>query len=334
MILQAIRSAAAHRSDRCLLKYNRGVCVGLDIFKTSSKNSLCQVISLYSPTSRSFTSIGSIHGTSNPQYVNASEAPDDYVSYSALVYPDFITEQESAALENVILKRMRRKRFEAGHWDSVITGYKEVEIDIHNVYQKNPVSPLSVEAIERVRDHIEQTHFSKNGERSSNNEVEWINCHAIHLKKDGELTAHVDSIKFSGDIVAGLSLLSPSIMRLRPAAPSELSTDDGYCADEDTVQGENKEVVLGDGNEESNSIATGKALTNKGHVDLYLPPASLYVLSGVSRYNYTHELLPSGSQFVFPTAGGADPRRAVNEEKSLVQVERDDRISVIFRDAK
>jgi alkylated DNA repair protein alkB family protein 7 len=51
-------------------------------------------------------------------------------------------------------------------------------------------------------------------------------------------------------------------------------------------------------------------------VDLFLPPLSLYVLSGPSRYSYTHELLPTGDTF-----GG-------------VAVERDHRLSVIFRDAK
>ena len=45
----------------------------------------------------------------------------------------------------------------------------------------------------------------------------WLPCHAIDLSKDGRLDAHVDSVKFSGGIVAGISLLSDSIMRLRPA---------------------------------------------------------------------------------------------------------------------
>ena len=116
--------------------------------------------------------------------------------------------------------------------------------------------------------------------------VKWLPCHAIDLKRDGELKAHVDSIKFSGDVVAGISLVSSSIMRLKP--------------DE---EGKDSEEV------------------ESGWVDLLLPPLSLYVLSGVSRYQYSHELLPCGS--IFEQSSG-----------SQVTVERDHRLSVIFRDAK
>ncbi|RLN98898.1 hypothetical protein BBJ28_00018968 [Nothophytophthora sp. Chile5] len=37
--------------------------------------------------------------------------------------------------------------------------------------------------------------------------------HVIELAEDGFIKAHVDSIKFSGRVVAGVNLLSPSIMR-------------------------------------------------------------------------------------------------------------------------
>jgi len=89
----------------------------------------------------------------------------------------------------------------------------------------------------------------------------------------------VDSVRFSGNVVAGLSLLSPSIMRLKRDNESEQPESSKY-------------------------------------VDLYLPPRSLYVLQGTSRYQYTHELLESGSRF-----GG-------------LIVERGHRLSVIVRDAK
>jgi alkylated DNA repair protein alkB homolog 7 len=106
----------------------------------------------------------------------------------------------------------------------------------------------------------------------------FLPCHAIDLKQDGQLTAHVDSIKFSGTMVAGLSLLSSSIMRLR-------FNDDGF-------------------------------------VDLLLPPRSLYVLTGTCRYEYTHELLPCGSRFT-RVDDGTEHR-----------IQREQRVSIIFRDAK
>jgi alkylated DNA repair protein alkB family protein 7 len=80
------------------------------------------------------------------------------------------------------------------------------------------------------------------------------------------LNAHVDSVRFSGDIVAGLSLMSSSIMRLRE---------------------EKQELVS----------SQRKQTKDEPYVDLFLQERSLYVLEGYSRYRYTHELLPSGSTF-------------------------------------
>ena len=268
--------------------------------------------------------------------------PKDFAFHlnSALVYTDFISPKQASALENDILKRMRRKRFEKGHWDAVITNYKEIELPIYNsptdemtwncVHESDPaemtrekanqeqVNPIfqlskdSISAIERVRRHIAQSHFFPSKENHENGKIlKYLNCHAIHLKKDGMLTAHVDSIKFSGDIVAGLSLKSSSIMRLRPASASELARRDGE---------EEHDVTLDE------TDVSSKAMTGCGHVDLYLPPCSLYILSGVSRYFYTHEILPSGATFQLQNQS--------KEEDSSIKVEREDRISVIFRDEK
>lgn len=141
----------------------------------------------------------------------------------------------------------------------------------------------SQQVIQRVRQQIVDVDYV-DGET-----VEWLPCHAIDLKRDGELKAHVDSVRYSGGVVAGISLLSSSIMRLKP--DSESYREDGSVPD--------------------------------GWVDLYLPPLSLYVLSGVCRYKYSHELLPSGSVFELQ-----------HDASSPVTVERDHRLSVIFRDAK
>jgi alkylated DNA repair protein alkB homolog 7 len=134
-----------------------------------------------------------------------------------------------------------------------------------------------VEIFARTRQLLEKEHLEYTP-------VRWLPCHGIDLKKDGELNAHVDSVKFSGDLVAGISLLSPAIMRLAP------------------------HIDGGEG-------------TMEGYVDLCLPPLSLYVLTGVARYRYSHELLKTAS-----TARATDG--------SCFHQDRDHRLSVIFRDAK
>lgn len=156
----------------------------------------------------------------------------------------------------------KRRRYEKGHWDSVIVQYKEVEL--------TEQTPTMKTIFERIRKELEPY---------KRPEAAWLPCHAIDLHKDGELNAHVDSVRFSGDLVAGLSLSSSSIMRLKPDAESHNAP-------------------------------------MEGHVDLYLPTCSLYVLSGIARYGYTHELLPSNATF------------------SGEQVYRNRRLSIIFRDAK
>lgn len=169
-----------------------------------------------------------------------------------------------------------RRRYEQGHWDAVIVNYKETEL----LDEAALLSNESQKLLDKVRHQLKERHLNYK-------EFAWHPCHAIDLHKDGELNAHVDSVRFSGDLVAGLSLISPSIMRLIP---------DGGTGD-----------------------SKGEDL-HKGWVDLYLPTRSLYVLSGVSRYQYSHQLLTSGSVF--------------NHDGEPITVDRDQRLSVIFRDAK
>ncbi len=165
-----------------------------------------------------------------------------------------------------------RRRYEKGHWDAVITDYKEIELT-----DEIMEDPCISKIFDRTREFLETNHLTYQP-------VTWLPCHAIDLKKDGELNAHVDSVKFSGDLVAGISLLSHSIMRLLPHVD-------------------------------------GGGPIFDGHVDLYLPPLSLYALTGVARYRYSHELLKN--QSIFQSPHGKE-----------TAVERDHRLSVIFRDAK
>lgn len=213
----------------------------------------------------------------DPSLVDGRNAPTDYTADCAVVYQHVLTQEEGELLAQDILSRMKRRRYEKGHWDAVITQYKEVELP-DSLFEKPEISNI----INRVRKHLEKCHLTYEP-------IQWLSCHAIDLKKEGELNAHVDSVKFSGDLVAGISLLSPSIMRLIP--------DDGTATDTSSVSEED------------------------GWIDLYLPPLSLYALTGVGRYRYSHQLLPHNAVFTRP-------------DGTEITVERDHRLSVIFRDSK
>jgi alkylated DNA repair protein alkB homolog 7 len=192
---------------------------------------------------------------------------------------------------------LHRRRYEKGHWDSVIVNYKETELIDEDAVLSSQVSK---NLLQRIRYQLQERHLTRHhGDDHTTSGVSWLPCHVIDLHKDGALHAHVDSVKFSGDLVAGLSLLSPSIMRLVP--------DD-------------------DGEEQHGGLVDSVKCEGVHWVDMYLPPRSLYVLADAGRYHYSHQLLPSGSIFydTYNKNGGSEP----------ITVEREHRISIIFRDSK
>ncbi|OQV13322.1 putative Alpha-ketoglutarate-dependent dioxygenase alkB-like protein 7, mitochondrial [Hypsibius exemplaris] len=171
-----------------------------------------------------------------------------------VVIDDFLSEAEERSLLEEAESQIARVRYEnEENWDNAIIGYRETERKNWNSENKK--------IMKRVRDLAFPPGVSQ-----------LVNVHILDLAKDGYIKPHVDSIRFCGDTIAGLSLLSPAVLRL--------------------VQEAQKDPVI----------------------DVLLKRRSLYIMKGIARYNYTHEILRE-SQSVF---------------KGEV-VERDRRISLIFR---
>ncbi|XP_053154597.1 alpha-ketoglutarate-dependent dioxygenase alkB homolog 7, mitochondrial [Hemicordylus capensis] len=111
------------------------------------------------------------------------------------VVPVFVSEEEEALLVGELEPQLRRRRYQDAHWDGAIHKYRETE--------KSHWSKESHGILQRVRDaafppgvpHLAQVHV-------------------LDLDKAGYIKPHVDSVKFCGCTVAGLSLLSSSVMRL------------------------------------------------------------------------------------------------------------------------
>jgi alkylated DNA repair protein alkB family protein 7 len=183
-----------------------------------------------------------------------------------------ITEESSLLAE--IEPIFKRKRYQRNHWDQVIVGYKEIELPIWNINANN-------ETVVKIRDLISKVCAV---------EKEWLPVHVLELEKDGYITPHVDSVKFSGGLVCGVSLLSPAVMVLRP--------DDGAVVNDNEICAEN-------------------------YAELFLPRRSLYILSGVARYGYTHSI---------ERGYGSMTLDELNRKFGL-NFQRDRRVSLIFRDA-
>ena len=160
------------------------------------------------------------------------------------MFQDAIDETEHATLVRECTEALKRRRYEDGHWDGVIHKFREVT--------KRTWSGPAMNALKRIKGMSRVI---------TESDAQFLPPHVLDLAENGFIKPHVDSLIASGEIVAGLSLLSPSIMRLTPKKDSEKGTADRRSAYPD--------VVL-----------------------LQLRPRSFYVLSGKARYEYAHEILP------------------------------------------
>nr|XP_020654392.1 alpha-ketoglutarate-dependent dioxygenase alkB homolog 7, mitochondrial [Pogona vitticeps] len=113
----------------------------------------------------------------------------------ASVVPDFLSEAEEALLAQEVEPQFRRRRYEDGHWDGAIHKYRETE--------KSHWSKESHEILQRVRDAAFPPGMPQ-----------LTQVHVLDLHKSGYIKPHVDSVKFCGCTIAGLSLLSSSVMHL------------------------------------------------------------------------------------------------------------------------
>ncbi|KAM9392637.1 alpha-ketoglutarate-dependent dioxygenase alkB homolog 7, mitochondrial [Pholidichthys leucotaenia] len=127
----------------------------------------------------------------------------DRIGSQVEVRTDFITEEEEAAFLRELEPGLKKKRYEFDHWDDAIHGYRETE--------RVRWSPACEEILNRVR----SVAFVKGSPLLRP-------VHILDLDQTGYIKPHIDSVKFCGNTIAGLSLLSDSVMRLvKKDAPDE-----------------------------------------------------------------------------------------------------------------
>lgn len=112
-----------------------------------------------------------------------------------VILKDFISVEEEQSLLNDIEPKWRRLRYQFDHWDNAIQGYREKEI--------TNWSTESSMILQRLRDEA----FSESDKQRQL-------VHILDLAADGFIKPHIDATRFCGRVIAGLSLLSPSVMRL------------------------------------------------------------------------------------------------------------------------
>lgn len=166
-------------------------------------------------------------------YFNGNFEDDEHKTRLATdmtVIENFITEDEEKKLLDELEPYMKNLKYERSHWDGAIEGYRETER--LNWNEEN------TKIINRVRELA----FGKGMQP-----LRYV--HVLDLKEEGVIKPHIDSVRFCGSTIAGISLLSDSVMRLQ--------------------HDKDKSKIL----------------------DIFLKRRSLYIMSGVARYDYTHEIL-------------------------------------------
>ncbi|XP_054990915.1 alpha-ketoglutarate-dependent dioxygenase alkB homolog 7, mitochondrial-like [Sorex araneus] len=114
---------------------------------------------------------------------------------SAVVRPGFLSAVEEEMLSRELELELRRRHYEYGHWDAAIHGFRETG------------KACWTAASRAILQRVQAAAFGPNQTLLSS-------VHLLDLEPRGYIKPHVDSVKFCGDTIAGLSLLSPSVMRL------------------------------------------------------------------------------------------------------------------------
>ncbi|XP_034481814.1 alpha-ketoglutarate-dependent dioxygenase alkB homolog 7, mitochondrial isoform X2 [Drosophila innubila] len=179
------------------------------------------------------------------------------------IIPDFISETEEKQLHEEIEPYMSRLRYEFDHWDDAIHGFRETE--------RKKWYPTNRDVLERVR----QVAFEG---------AIMPYVHVLDLAADGVIKPHVDSTRYCGNTISGISLLSDSVMRLvRADAEKYQQSSTGTTSKENDVDA--------DANDAAYRHQPEAKLENNFYADLLLPRRSLYIMSHTARYNFTHEIL-------------------------------------------
>lgn len=127
--------------------------------------------------------------------VGSSQELLQRLSSQVEVRTSFITEEEEGAFLRELEPGLKKKRYEFDHWDDAIHGYRETERVSWGA------------ACEDVLNRIRTVAFPEGSQLLGP-------VHVLDLDKSGYIKPHIDSVKFCGSTIAGVSLLSDSIMRL------------------------------------------------------------------------------------------------------------------------
>ncbi|KAJ3181342.1 Alpha-ketoglutarate-dependent dioxygenase alkB 7, mitochondrial [Gaertneriomyces sp. JEL0708] len=143
-------------------------------------------------------------------------------SDALILIPNFLSESEHSHLISECdrkIKRLCGRKYLDGHFDQVISTYRECSVSAWNGSNatQQGLSPGEAEAVailDRVKRTVQELLDAK--------PIRWLDPHILDLGNGGEIRAHVDNLEASGSIIVGLSLLSPAVIVFRKSGdPSQ-----------------------------------------------------------------------------------------------------------------
>ena len=209
-------------------------------------------------------------------------------AFGLTILPAFISEEEEGALDAHCAAALSRRPWEASHFDAVIQHYREAQLPLARLPR------VAAAAIARA-----QAAFPPAGGAVGRH---MDALHALELAPRGAIAPHVDSVKFSGGVVAGLCLRSEALL--------ELTVDAGAEGDGRAPTAAAWAARAGGGG------GSGSAQPAPLQVTALLPRRCLYILTGEARYGWAHAI-PLGGEW---------------QGRSVVRSARG-RLSIILRDA-
>jgi alkylated DNA repair protein alkB family protein 7 len=117
-----------------------------------------------------------------------------------IIKENFLSVDEEQSLLEEVEPYMKKLRYEFDHWDDAIHGYRETERLEWNEANKKILNRVKDCAF----DHFEDT----------KNTNLLAHVHILDLHENGYIKPHVDAVRFCGNTIAGLSLLSDAVMKL------------------------------------------------------------------------------------------------------------------------
>ncbi|CAB3255623.1 unnamed protein product [Arctia plantaginis] len=125
------------------------------------------------------------------------------------VIPEFVSKEEEAAMLAELDPQLKRMRYEFDHWDNAIHGFREKEVVQWS------------EASEAVLTRIKSVAFIP----GTGAGMPMPAVHVLDLASAGYIKPHVDAVKFCGEVIAGLCLVSSAVMRLEHCTNKQLALD-------------------------------------------------------------------------------------------------------------